>query len=824
MVMRNRILSASLMCLALSAAAGVYLQAGVEPIVQPPTQVLRAQQSSAAAEPVSESQALVTRYCMSCHNERLKRGDMVLEGKDPDHVEVDPETWEKVIRKLNAGTMPPAGRPRPDEETRLAFVAGLEADLGAAAAASPNPGRSGIHRLNRVEYTNAIRDLLALDVDGPALLPPDDSGFGFDNIADALSVSPGLLERYMIAAQTVSRLAVGDPTMAPTADTYPLSFFLLQDQRMSEDLPFGSRGGLAVNHYFPLDGEYVLQIRLQRHAVNLGGAIRGLDRVEHIDVRLDGALVKRFTLGGADPEQTLRGPYQETDLERFADDYLNVRFQAKAGQRVLGVTFESNRWLQEGVGMTRLPVASYGYSSGRISSETEGKLEMGIENIEVRGPFNGTTPESTPSRDRIFVCQPSSLADEEPCARTILSELARRAYRRPVTDPDVDTLLELYRDGRDEGSFETGIQWALERMLVDPDFLFRIERDPANVVPGAPYRLSDLELASRLSFFLWSTIPDDELLEVATRGELRDQSVFEQQVRRMLADPRSSALVHGFFDQWLWQRNLAAQKPDLVEFPEFDENLRAAFERETELFLDSQLREDRSIKELLSANYTFVNERLARHYGVPNVYGTHFRRTTLPDDRRAGLLGQGSLLTVTAYANRTSPVTRGKFLLENVLGVIAPEPPANVPPFPEAPSSEEPPSVRARMELHRTNPVCAACHQQLDPLGFAFENFDGIGGWRTMDGKTEIDASGKLPNGIEFNGPAEFRAAVLQSDAFVGVVTEKLLTYALGRGVEYYDMPVVRQLMQEAADGEYRWSSLILGITQSQPFQMRRSQ
>jgi hypothetical protein len=748
---------------------------------------------------------------------------MVLEGKDLNEVSADPETWERVIRKLRAGTMPPSGRPRPEAEVLTAFVEGLETDLDAAAAAAPNPGRSGVHRLNRVEYANTIRDLLALEIDSEALLPPDTASLGFDNIADALSVSPGLMERYMIAAQTVSRLAVGDASMPPAATIYPLSFFLMQDERMGEDLPFGSRGGLAVDHYFPLDGEYAMQIRLQRSVVNLGGGIRGLDEVEYIDVRLDGELVTRFTIGGNDDEKVWRGPYQETDVQRFADDALTVRFPAKAGQRTLAVTFESDRWMQEGVGITRLPVASYGFASGRISSPTEGKIEMGIEQVEIRGPFNGSTPASTPSRDRIFACVPTAASEEEACARTIFSQLARRAYRRPVTDVDVDPLVALYRTGREEGTFDTGIQWALERMLVDPDFLFRVEQDPAEV-DGAMYRISGLELASRLSFFLWSSIPDEPLLEAAVRGDLSAPAELERQVQRMLADRKSSALVDGFFDQWLSQRTLATKRPDLLEFPEFDENLRGAFLRETELFLETQLQEDRSIKELLTADYTFVNQRLAEHYGIPDVYGPRFRRVPMPAERQIGVLGQGSVLTVTAYENRTSPVTRGKFMLANVLGVIPPAPPANVPPFPEAEHGEAPPSVRARMEQHRQNPVCAACHQMLDPLGFAFENFDAIGGWRTMDGTTAIDASGALPSGVEFDGAREFLSGVLETDAFIGLVTEKLLTYALGRGVEHYDMPVVRQLTRDVADEDYRWSSLVLGIVQSQPFQMRRSE
>lgn len=784
-----------------------------------------AQQTSSTAAEATPSQALVETYCLTCHNERTQSGGMVLEGKDPSNVEAEPETWERAIRKLRAGTMPPRGRPRPDTPVLTAFVEGLESDLDAAAVAAPNPGRKGVHRLNRAEYANVIRDLLALEIDSTALLPADTGSFGFDNIADALSVSPGLVERYMIAAQTVSRLAVGDASTPPSETIYPLSFFLMQDERMGEDLPFGSRGGLAVDHYFPLDGEYDLQVRLQRSVVNLGGGIRGLDAEEHIDVRLDGELVTRFTLGGNDDEKVWRGPYQETELQRFADDPLTIRFPAKAGQRKLTVTFESDRWMQEGVGITRLPVASYGFASGRISAPTEGKIEMGIEQLEIRGPFNGNTPESTASRDRIFTCVPTGTEDEESCARTIFSQLARRAYRRPVNDADVDVLIELFRDGRGEGTFDTGIQWALERMLVDPDFLFRVERDPADVGSASMYRISDLELASRLSFFLWSSIPDEPLLDAAVRGVLHEPAELNRQVQRMLADPKSSALVDGFFDQWLSQRTLAIKRPDLLEFPEFDENLRAGFRRETELFLESQLQEDRSIKELLSADYTFVNERVASHYGIPNVYGPHFRRVDVLDERQIGVLGHGSLLMVTAYENRTSPVTRGKFMLANVLGVIPPAPPANVPPFPEAEHGEAPPSVRARMEQHRRNPVCAACHQMIDPLGFAFENFDAIGSWRTMDGTAAIDASGSLPDGrVEFDGAQEFLSQVLETDGFVALVAEKLLTYALGRGAAYYDMPLVRQLARDTADEGYRWSSLIMGIVESQPFQMRSSE
>lgn len=788
--------------------------------------------SVAQADDHAPSRAMLDKYCVTCHSERLQTGGLVLENLDMASLFADGEVWEKVLRKLGAGQMPPAGMPRPDQATKAAFVASLEGALADEAEAAQNPGRkSGIHRLNRVEYTNAIRDLLALEINGREMLPPDDSGYGFDNIAAALTVTAGLLERYLITAQQISRMAIGDAAMRPVGTTYAMSFFELQDQRMSEDLPFGSRGGLSVNHYFPVDGDYDLQIRLQRSVVNLGGGIRGLDEVEHIDVRLDDKLVRRFTLGGGDDEQDgdTRGPYTETELERFADDELKLRFPAAAGTHKVGVTFVRQHWVQEGVGMERLPIQSYGFASSRKSGRDYGKIEMGVETVEVRGPYNASAPEATASRDKIFSCQPTTgpvkrSESEQSCAQDILGRLARQAYRRPVSDTDLTDLMEQFNAGNKEYGFEAGIQRGIERLLVDPRFLFRIEQDPENAKSGTPYRLSDLELASRLSFFLWSSLPDEELLSAAERGELNAPDVLEQQVRRMLADPKSNALVDGFFAQWLQQRKLPGVDPDLHAFPEFDENLRAAFQQETDLFLKTQLRDDRSILELLTADYTFVNERLAKHYGIPKVYGTHFRRVDLPNDQRAGLLGQGSILLVTSYANRTSPVQRGKWLLENVLGAHAPEPPADVPPFPEATEGSLPTSIRARMEQHRQNPVCASCHAQMDPLGFALENFDAIGQWRTIDAGEDIDASGQLPNGAKFGGPAAFRAALLdQRHLFLGTVTEKLLTYALGRGVEYYDMPIVRKIARDSEADDARWSSLILGIVKSMPFQMRRS-
>ena len=773
------------------------------------------QRASSLAASVSSPRAVLDKYCVVCHNTPLKTAGLALDTLDVEHVGASAEVWEKVVKKLRAGAMPPGGRPRPDKTTYDGLIATLEIALDRAAAAAPNPGRPAIHRLNRAEYVNVIRDLLGLDVDGASLLPADDAGYGFDNIAAALTVSPALLERYLLAAKKISRLALADATMRPTVTTYNVPFTLMQDDRMSEDLPFGSRGGIAIRHYFPVDGEYAITIRMQRNTLNIGNEIRGLDVKNEVDVRLDGAQLQLFTIGG--DRSFASRTYTATE-----DAGLHVRFPAKAGARTVGMTFRQDRWYVEGVGMSRLPPASDGYASGLKTERDYGKIQMGVDEIDITGPFDAVAPEQTPSRQRILVCRPTSTEDEEPCAKTILTTLGRRAYRRPVTEAEVVTLLEFYKIGRREGGFEAGIEKALIRLLTDPEFLFRAERDPVAVAPGAPYRISDLELASRLSFFLWSSIPDDPLLDLAAAGRLKNPAVLEQQVRRMLADPRAKALVSNFFGQWLYVRNMATHRPDPKTFPEFDENLRDAFQRESELFLESQLREDRPVTDLLTADYTFANERLARHYGIPQVYGSRFRRVTLSDDRRAGVLGHGSILTVTSYANRTSPVVRGKWLLETILGTPPPPPPADVPPLDNTPVQG---SLRQRMEQHRTNPVCASCHAQIDPLGFALENFDAIGKWRTTESKTRIDASGSLVDGTRFDGPVTFRQALLSHrDVFMHTLAEKLLTYALGRGVEYYDMPAVRRILRETAAGDDRWSALILAITKSMPFQMRRAE
>ncbi len=739
----------------------------------------------------AEARAALDRYCVTCHNDRLRTAGLALDAVDPAQAGDSPAIWEKVVRKLRTGMMPPAPRPRPDADTYTGIVNYLEAALDRAADANPDPGRPAVQRLNRTEYVNAIRDLLALEVDGRTLLPADESGYGFDNVGDVLSVSPGLLERYLLAAAKVARRAVGDPTLRPATSTYRTSPLLAQDGRVSEDLPFGSRGGLAVRHHFPLDAEYEIRV-----------ALRGRSRAGHrLEVRLDRERVGRFDLGARAP--------------------LAVRIPVTAGTRLLGAAFieELGRSLPIDGRPAPPPITSFAFTLYPNAPS--------VERIDVVGPFEGRAPADTPSRKAIFTCHPEGTAEERPCAEQVVASLARRAYRRPVTATDIDPLLAAYRAGRDAGGgFDDGIRWAIEALLVSPKFLFRVEHDPADAAPGDSYRIADLDLASRLSFFLWSSIPDDELVDLAARGALSDPAALERQVRRMLADPRSQALVENFAGQWLHLRNLRSAAPDTTRFPEFDDNLRQALRRETELLFGSQFRENRSVHDLLRADYTFVNERLARHYGIPNVYGNHFRRVEYNDDRRAGLLGHGSILTVTSYPHRTSPVLRGKWLLENLLGAPPPPPPPDIPELEEESDAAAPATMRERMAQHRASPACSACHAKIDPLGFALENFDAVGRRRTgEDGAAgAIDASGTLPDGAPFDGPAAFRDALLRepwATEFATTVTEKLLTYALGRGLDHGDAPAVRRILRNARADDYRWSSLILGIVESTPFRMR---
>ncbi len=731
-----------------------------------------------AATAGAQDRALVDQYCVGCHNEKLKTGGLALDKISLDHPAENAETWEKVIRKVRAGMMPPAGARRPDRAALDAFTEKLAAELDRAAAANPNPGTVGLHRLNRSEYANAIRDLLGLEIDASTLLPSDDSSEGFDNIADALGVSPALLERYVSAATKISRVAVGDPAISPSTATYRVPGDLAQSDHL-EGLPLGTRGGLLVHHTFPLDAEYTFHIRSR--VGGLGNVRQARD--EDLEVTLNDARVQLVKLAPS----------------------IDFTMPVKAGPQTIGVAIVKN-------------TAPGDDDLWQVYLSTSG-----VQSVAIVGPANGAGSGDTPSRRRIFVCQPSSASEEIPCARRILSTLATRAFRGSASDADLETLLSFYQTGRNKGGFERGIEMAVQRMLVDPRFIFRFEREPDNVAPGAVYRITDSELASRLSFFLWSSIPDEELLKLAGAGKLHEPAVLEQQARRMLSDERAEALVSNFAGQWLYLREVKNARPQTKDF---DENLRQSFRHETELFFDSIIREDRSVLDLLNADYTFVDERLARHYGIPDVYGSQFRRVTLQDDARRGLLGQGSILLVTSVANRTSPVARGKWVLENILGSPPPLPPPNVPSLDDAAGASahrEPASVRQKMEQHRSNAVCAACHKIMDPIGFSLENFDLTGKWRTMDGTAPIDASGQMVDGTKLDGPASLRQALMsRSDVFVSTLTEKLLTYAAGRGLKYYDMSAVRAITRDAALKDYRFSTLVLGIVKSQPFQMRK--
>ena len=775
-----------------------------------------------ASTAASAHRALLNQYCVSCHNERLHIAGLALDKMEVENIGERAEVWEKVLLKVRSGEMPPGRMPRPGQATLDGFTAYLETALDHAAAVKPNPGRVAIHRLNRTEYANTIRDLLALEIDSRSILVDEDpSASGFDNTAGGLSVSPTLVERYISTARKVSRMAVGDPTVVPVFDTYKIPKLLVQDGRTSEDLPFVSRGGIAVRHRFPVDGEYVVKVRLQSQLYQY---ILGLGLPHPLEVRLDGERIRQFTVGGEAPGPGVPDSYAgdadgEPDWEKymhFADADLEVRFRARAGVRVVAISFAEFTPEPEGVvqppqtGVSGITYNHFYYDNPKI------------ETVSIGGPYQAEGPGNTPSRQKIFVCRPKDGSDEQACAKRILSTIARRAYRRPITEEDTQTLLGFFRAGRKQASFDAGIQSALTRILVDPEFLVRIERDPENAAPGAVYRLSDLALASRLSFFLWGSIPDDALLDLAARGKLRDPRILGDQVRRMFTDIRSKSLTENFASQWLNLPKLRGVTPDPDDFPDFDENLREAFQQETKLFLESQMRADVSVVNLLSANYTFVNERLARHYGIPGVYGNGFRRVTLKNEERAGLLGHGSVLTVTSYANRTSPVYRGKWVLENLLGTPPPEPPPNAGGLKENEPGEPAVSVRERLEQHRKSPFCATCHSRMDPLGFSLENFDAIGKWRTTneDG-TPIDASDTLPDGTHLNGIAGLRKLLLsRRDQFAGAFAEKLLAYALGRNIEFYDLPAIRKITRDAAADDYRWSSIIEGIVKSVPFQM----
>ncbi len=785
----------------------------------------------AAETPSVTPRAVLDRYCITCHNDRLRTGGLTLDAASVDAADPsrDADVWERVIGKLRTGAMPPPGRPRPDAATYDAAASRLEADIDRMAAANPDPGRtSTVHRLNRTEYRNAIRDLLTLDLDVTPLLPGDEtSDTGFDNNADVLSISTAQLERYLSAARTITRLATGLPPPGPGFETFDVPLLLLQDERRSEDLPLGSRGGVAVPYHFPVDGDYLVKIELRS---NWQDYILGMGNAHLLDVRIDGELVERLTVGGEAPGRPApvtftiaeRGDPEWEAYLQSADERLEVRVPVEAGPRVVSVSFVRNVWEPEGILKPR--------QAGEVLSNDEAYHgNAAVAAVAIGGPYAVTGPGDTPSRRAIFTCRPETAApeDERACAAGIVSRLARRAYRRPVTPDDTDTLLGFFDSGRETGgSFDAGIQLALERMLVDPDFLLRIERDPAGAEPGEPYRLSDVEVASRLSFFLWGSIPDEALLDAAEQGRLTDPAILEAQVRRMLADPRARSLVDDFAVQWLHLRNLEDVTGDPVPFPDFDDNLVEAFRQETTLFLASTLREDRSVLDLLDADYTFVNERLARHYGIPGIYGSRYRRVTVPDrEQRGGLLGHGGLLALTSYPTRTSPVLRGKWLLDTILGAPPPSPPADVPALPERGEGGRTTSVRERLERHRQAPACAACHASIDPPGFALEQFDGLGAWRTRDEfGNPIDATATMPNGRTVAGMAGLRALLLERpERFAGTVTEKLLSYALGRGLEHVDKPTVRAVVRDAAAGDYRWSALVAGIVKSPAFLMRNA-
>ena len=769
---------------------------------------------SYAASQESQHTETVQQHCVRCHNDRAMTGNLSLEGADPNDISGDAEVWEKVVRKLRAGAMPPAGPARRDDAVYDDLLAHLETQLDQLAEDSPDPGRTAtFKRLNRTEYQNAIRDVLALEIDVTELLPRDDAAFGFDNV-NAGGLSPALMERYLTAAQKTSRLAVG--SRAPAAGSRVV---VLPADRTQEDhvdgLPFGTRGGTAVAHTFPADGDYEIQVRLQR---NRNENVEGLTERHDVEVTLDGERLQLFVM------EPTRDFVIQANSTYFADagsdNHLNVRVSVTSGPHVVGATFiKKNSSLIE---TTRQPYQAH------FNMDRHPRQQPAVRSVSIAGPFDPTGVGETPSRERIFSCRPTteSADDAEACATSIIAELARRAYRRPVVTDDLDQLVSFYHQGAANGGFESGVETALRALLASPEFLFRIERDPDGVGPGVAYRVSDLELASRLSFFLWSSVPDDALLQAATANRLRDPEVLAAQVHRMLDDPRAEALTTNFASQWLHLRNLDAAQPDSRLFPDFDDNLRQGFRRETQLLFESILNEDRSVLDLLTADYTFLNERVAKHYGIPHVYGDHFRRVALPDGSpRAGLLGHGSILTVTSYATRTSPVLRGKWILENLLGTPPPPPPANVPPLDETRSNTHVVSMRERMEAHRVNPVCASCHRMMDPAGLSMENFDAIGRWRAAEGGSAIDATGSLPGGQDFDGVAGLRGALLdRPDVFVGTLTEKLLIYALGRGLDHTDAPAVRTVLRTAADDEYRLSSLILGVAQSTPFQMRRSQ
>ena len=793
------------------------------------------------SETVSPQRALLDQYCVSCHNQamvnstpvegenllftQLRGLGMTLDKENVDDVSENPEVWEKVVRKLRVGVMPPPDNPRPGHEDYSEFRYWLEEQLDQANAEKVNPGRTqSFHRLNQAEYQTVIGQLLGLKLDVEELIPADPPDRnGFDNNAEVLSLSPVLMERYVSAAHKIAELAVGATPLGMSIKSYEVPLNLIQNDRLDDQLPFGSRGGAAVTHNFPVDGLYRIKVKLQTNYVDF---VRGYDQPHQIEVSLDGERIDVFEFGGDAPG--MPAPYSfagnirgSDDWEEFmmaiADEGFELEIPVQAGPRVIGATFPREIWEAEGIDQPRL----FGYHLA-VTELPDSNPALGSVSIE--GPIESQGPGLTPSREIIFSCIPEDYDAERGCAKEILTGLARKAYRRPITEDDWLELSEFFESGFKEEGFDKGIQLALERILVAPDFLWRIQQDPAGLLPGESYEITDVELASRLSFFLWSGGPDEELLSLAENGRLRESGMLKSQVTRMMDDPKAEAFIKNFIGQWLYLRNLDNVYPLPSAFPEFDDNLRESFKQETELFFDEQIREDHSLLDLFSANYSFLNERLADHYGVQGIYGNHFRKVSLDGHKRGGLLGHGSLMTVTSYPNRTSVVLRGKFVLDNLLGSPPPEPPPNVPALEESSQTGKQLTMREAMAQHRENPACRVCHAAMDPIGFSLENYDAVGKWRDMFAGVDVDASGLLPDGAAFNGRKGLENLILDRPTdFVATVTEKLLTYALGRGVEYYDMPTVRSIVRKSEQEDFSWSSLILGVVKSAPFQMRRT-
>jgi hypothetical protein len=760
------------------------------------------------APATAPDRTFLSTYCFTCHNQRTKTADLALDTLDIGDVSAHAEVWEEVVRKLRGGLMPPAGVRRPPQAEVDALVRSLEHALDQAALTNPNPGRVALHRLNRAEYASAIEDLLGVRIDAAALLPKDDEADGFDNVASVLTVSPSFLEQYISAARVVTNLALGNRAQRAVSQTYRPARGTDQTQRV-EGLPLGTRGGLIAEHLFPADGEYKLNI----NGLAGAGYVRGMEYAHTLVVLLDGVKVFQGRIGGEEDLKAI-DQQQAAAVAAINGRFQNIPLTVAAGPHRLGVTFVARTFAE---------------SDDVLGSFKPGALEdriVRVGSVEILGPFNPSGLSDTPARRRVFVCKPAAPRDEAACASKIVSHLARRAFRRPVTPQDLEAPLAFYKAARQNGDFESAIRETLPTILASPKFLYRSERTPATVRAGSTHRISNLELASRLSFFLTGRVPDESLLAVAEKGGLAQPKALETQVRRLLASPEANSLVGSFAVQWLKLRALDDADPDAILFPNFDESLREAFKRETELFVESVFREDRSVLDLLTADYTYVNERLALHYGIPNVRGPRFRRITLADRNRFGLLGKGSVLTVTSYANRTAPVLRGAWILENLMGTPPAAPPPDVEGFPENKDGEKAKTVREIMELHRAKPSCASCHGIMDPLGFALENFDAIGEWRSTDrwAGTPIDAAGRLVDGTNVGGPVDLRNALLRRpDQFVQTVTEKLMTYGLGRSVEYYDMPAVRQIVRDASRDNYRFSSIVMGIVKSAPFQMRKA-